>query len=122
MAQLSEEVPVGAGFRYTTTVVTNTAEVNDALVARLAQLARLELSSEERAQLVRELGRIVEYVGQLEELSLDDVPPLTAPTLEGGASLRPDVPIPSLDRELALREAPRALEDGFGVPGFVDEG
>ncbi len=103
-------------------MATNSAEVNDALVARLAQLARLELSTDERAQLVGELARILEYVGQLDELSLDDVPPLTAPSSKGGSSLRSDEPCASLERELALREAPRAIENGFGVPGFVDEG
>jgi Asp-tRNA(Asn)/Glu-tRNA(Gln) amidotransferase C subunit len=36
--------------------------------------------------------------------------------------LRGDEASPSLDRDLVLAEAPRAVDGGFAVPTFVDEG
>jgi aspartyl-tRNA(Asn)/glutamyl-tRNA(Gln) amidotransferase subunit C len=38
------------------------------------------------------------------------------------APFRPDVVVPGVERELAMREAPRHEDGGFAVPGFVDEG
>jgi aspartyl-tRNA(Asn)/glutamyl-tRNA(Gln) amidotransferase subunit C len=90
-------------------------------IDRLATLARLELDDAEAEALVHDLSRILEHVDTLAELDLDDVPPTT----HAGAwatGLRDDVPRGSLPRELALREAPRVVDDGFAVPAFVDEG
>ncbi|HEY4116567.1 MAG TPA: Asp-tRNA(Asn)/Glu-tRNA(Gln) amidotransferase subunit GatC [Byssovorax sp.] len=87
----------------------------------LARLARLALTDAEIARISRDLEGILAYVDQLGELDLEGVPP-TAYGQLSEASLRPDVPAPSLPRETALREAPQATADGFAVPSFVDEG
>ncbi len=103
-------------------VGTPPAPLDDALVTRLAQLARIALSPEERAQLAQELARIVAYVDQLAELPLEGVPPLASPSGPLDSPWRRDDAVPSLPREVALAEAPRARDGGFAVPGFVDEG
>ena len=90
-------------------------------VRRIADLARLDVSPDEIDRLTRELGGILAYVGQLEELDIGDVPPTAHVELDRLA-LRPDDPEASLPRDLALREAPRVAMDGFAVPAFVDEG
>ncbi len=96
-----------------------TTGIDAARVRRIAELARLELSEEEVARMTGELARIVAYVGQLEELALDGVPPTAHAVSE--LPLRDDEPAPSLDPEVVLREAPRAVDGAFAVPTFVDE-
>jgi aspartyl/glutamyl-tRNA(Asn/Gln) amidotransferase C subunit len=89
------------------------------MVRRLADLANLALEEEEVAQLTSDLAKIVEYVAILEQAegALD-----VDPALGGSDRLRADEPHPSLSTDLALREAPRPVDGGFAVPGFVDEG
>ena len=87
----------------------------------IARMAHLDLAPEELARLTRELGDILAYVRQLEEVDVTGVPPTAHVQLER-LPLREDEPTPSLPRELALREAPRVSMEGFAVPAFVDEG
>lgn len=87
----------------------------------IARLAHLDLAPDELVRLTRELGEILAYVKQLEEVDVAGVPPTAHVQLER-LPLREDEPAPSLPRDLALREAPRVASDGFAVPAFVDEG
>jgi aspartyl-tRNA(Asn)/glutamyl-tRNA(Gln) amidotransferase subunit C len=96
-------------------------ELDRDTVRRLAELARLELDEEETSALVHDLTRILHHVDTLSELDLEGVPPMTS-AFAGRAALRSDEPRVSLPRELALREAPKVVDDGFAVPAFVDEG
>ncbi|WP_437901335.1 Asp-tRNA(Asn)/Glu-tRNA(Gln) amidotransferase subunit GatC [Sorangium sp. So ce124] len=87
----------------------------------IARLAHLDLSAEEIERLTGDLGNILSYVRQLEELDVSAVPPTAHVQIER-LPLRADEEAPSLPREVALREAPRVEDDGFAVPAFVDEG
>ena len=89
-------------------------------VLHVARLARLELGSDEVERLQEDLDKILGYVGELAELTIDDVPE-TAHVAAERAPFRKDVPTPSLDTKTALGEAPRSAEGRFAVPGFVDE-
>ncbi len=95
------------------------ATLTAADVRRIARLARLELGDDEVARIADDLGRIVAYVGQLEEVDVTDVPPATHAVAR--LPLRADQPGPSLDPELVLREAPRAEDGAFAVPTFVED-
>jgi aspartyl-tRNA(Asn)/glutamyl-tRNA(Gln) amidotransferase subunit C len=99
----------------------NAASIDKDEVIRIASLAHLELSKDELARMTTDLGSILAYVKQLEELDLGDVPP-TAHVQIDRLPLRPDEAGPSLPQDVALREAPKANEGGFSVPAFVDEG
>ena len=90
-------------------------------VRRIARLAHLDVSPDDVARLTRELGSILAYVKQLEEVDLEGVAP-TAHVHLDRLTLRADEPETSLPREVALREAPRVAMEGFAVPAFVDEG
>ncbi|MDC3961827.1 Asp-tRNA(Asn)/Glu-tRNA(Gln) amidotransferase subunit GatC [Polyangium jinanense] len=89
-------------------------------VRSLARLANLDLPDAEIRRLTGDLGRILAYVQQLEELDVTGIEP-TAHVELGRAPLRADEPHESLPHEVALREAPRTSMDGFAVPGFVEE-
>jgi aspartyl-tRNA(Asn)/glutamyl-tRNA(Gln) amidotransferase subunit C len=95
--------------------------ITEAEVLAIARLAHLDLTPQETERMTRELGGILTYVKQLEELDVASVPPTAHVQIER-LPLRPDRVEPSLPRELALREAPKVLQDGFAVPAFVDEG
>jgi aspartyl-tRNA(Asn)/glutamyl-tRNA(Gln) amidotransferase subunit C len=97
-----------------------TPAITAAEVRRIARLAHLEVSPDDVERLTRELGSILAYAKQLDELDLSGVPP-TAHVQRGRVTLRSDEPEASLPRDLALREAPRVLGDGFAVPAFVDD-
>jgi aspartyl-tRNA(Asn)/glutamyl-tRNA(Gln) amidotransferase subunit C len=90
-------------------------------VRAIARLAHLALTPDEEARMARELGSILGYVRQLQELDVTGVPPTAHVQIER-LPLREDDPGESLPRDLALREAPRVAMDGFAVPAFVDEG
>jgi len=84
-------------------------------VLHVARLARLELSEDEVARMTGELSAILEHIEKISALDLDGVPP-TSHVVEVGSALRPDVPRPSLPREVALANAPAVDDDGFSVP------
>jgi aspartyl-tRNA(Asn)/glutamyl-tRNA(Gln) amidotransferase subunit C len=86
-----------------------------AQVRHVARLARLALTDDEVERFAAELSGIIDHVAAIGRLDLAGVEPMThAVHLEN--VLRDDVPRPSLERELALREAPDPAADGFRVP------
>src|SRR6185295_7919151 len=89
-------------------------------VLHVAKLARLELGEAEVERMQRDLRGILEYIALLSELDTEGVPE-TAHVAVAGMPFRNDEPLPSLANELALGEAPRKVDGGFAVPGFVDE-
>lgn len=88
-------------------------------VLHTASLARLRLHADEVARLTAELSRILNYFDQLEMVDTEGVSP-TEHLEQAAAPLREDEPRPGLSHEAALAPAPRVLEDGFAVPGFMD--
>ena len=84
-------------------------------VLHVARLARLRLSEEEVERMSRELSKVLDYIEQISELDLEDVPP-TSHVVEVPGGLRADEPRPSLPRDEALGSAPAVAADGFEVP------
>lgn len=89
-------------------------------VARLARLARIELSAAELDHLAPQLDQIVAHVAKVGEVAADDIAP-TSHALPLTNVLRADEPAAGLTQEQALAGAP-AVEDGrFRVPRILDE-
>ncbi len=89
-------------------------------VAKVALLARLELSSDELDVLTTQLGQIVGYVESLSELNTDDVEPM-AHALDVHNVFAVDEVRPSLTREAALANAPHHDGEFFLVPAVLGE-
>jgi len=88
-------------------------------VAYVAELARLELSAEEKAVFQPQLENIVKYVEKISSVDVSDVPP----TLNGREivnAFREDVVRPSMAREDALANAPARTGDEFMLPKIVE--
>lgn len=89
-------------------------------VARLAELARIDLAPEELDRLAPQLELILEAVASVSEVAGADVPP-TSHALPLVNVFRPDAVRPSLPRAVVLGGAP-ATEDGrFRVPRILGE-
>jgi len=84
-------------------------------VLHVARLARLELTDEEVDRMSAELSDVLGHIEKIGELDLDGVRPTTH-VVEVSNALRPDVPAPSLPREVALAGAPAVADGGFLVP------
>jgi aspartyl-tRNA(Asn)/glutamyl-tRNA(Gln) amidotransferase subunit C len=84
-------------------------------VLHVARLARLELSDEEVERFGGQLSAILDAVGKVSELDLEDVSPTSHP-LDLVNVFGEDVPRPCLSREEALANAPDPEDGFFGVP------
>lgn len=74
-------------------------------VEAIATLARLELDEQEIELFARQLGDILEYANQVQRIDTTGVPPTASVVTPHGAD-RPDQVGPSVERELALANAP----------------
>jgi aspartyl-tRNA(Asn)/glutamyl-tRNA(Gln) amidotransferase subunit C len=81
----------------------------------VARLARLALSEDEIEPMARELSAVLDHIARIGELDLDDVAP-TSHVVEITGALRADEPQPSLERDIALEQAPAVGDLGFLVP------
>jgi aspartyl-tRNA(Asn)/glutamyl-tRNA(Gln) amidotransferase subunit C len=84
-------------------------------VLHVAELARLELTEEEIERLGEQLNAILEAVGKVSELELEDVPPTSHP-LDLVNVFGDDEPRPSLAFDEALANAPDREDGFFRVP------
>jgi aspartyl-tRNA(Asn)/glutamyl-tRNA(Gln) amidotransferase subunit C len=103
--------------------------VSEQDVDRVAELANLELTASEKAQMLRDLNSVLGYFAQLNELDTSSVPPMAqvadqlAAGSEAGASvpgLRPDEVVPSLSREEVMACAPDTDGIFFKVPKVIE--
>jgi len=88
-------------------------------VLRIAHLARLSLDPGEAGRMAADLDTILGYVEQLRGVDTDGVPP-TAHALPLATPLRADRPVPGLDPEAAVRNAPAAVGTAFAVPPVIE--
>ena len=95
---------------------------NQALIRKVADLARLELTPEEVQTFAQQIGDVLGYVKKLEGVDVAGVEPLTYP-FDSGAELREDIVIPGLKSEdghpKVLKSAPESLYDGYKVPPII---
>jgi aspartyl-tRNA(Asn)/glutamyl-tRNA(Gln) amidotransferase subunit C len=93
--------------------------ISEEEVRHVANLARLGLTDEEVERMGEQLGVILNYMEQIGELDLEEVPP-TANAMDLTNVLRPDEPGPELPREDALSPAPKEPVDGLFVVPRID--
>ena len=89
-------------------------------VERIAELAHLELTAEEKILFTRQLADILAYARQVQAVDTSGVP-ATAHVHAGQRSEREDEPHDSLSLADALRNAPDAAPDAglFRVPRVI---
>jgi len=89
-------------------------------VAKLAALARIEMSEDELVSLASQFGLILDAVARVQEVNLDGVIATSHPQPIQNV-FRQDVVQPSLTPEQALSGAPAQEEQRFRVPQILGE-
>jgi aspartyl-tRNA(Asn)/glutamyl-tRNA(Gln) amidotransferase subunit C len=89
-------------------------------VERIAALAHLALTDDEKLRFTRQLADILAYAAQIEQVAIEGVPP-TSHALLPHAVLREDEVRRSLPRDEALAAAPNAAREAglFRVPKVI---
>ena len=95
-------------------------EVNDALVEKLANLARLSFDGIEKEAIKNDLQKMIQFVEKLNELDTTGVEPLLHMS-DNVNVLREDEIKGSISREAALQNAPTHDEQFFKVPKVINK-
>ncbi|MDO4527490.1 MAG: Asp-tRNA(Asn)/Glu-tRNA(Gln) amidotransferase subunit GatC [bacterium] len=88
-------------------------------IDRVAHLARLDLTDEERATFGAQLETIVAYVDRIAGLDVEGL----APTLHGhnvNNIFREDAPVEGLETEVVLANAPARIDNEIRMPRVVE--
>lgn len=93
-------------------------DVTDALVDKIAHLARLDFPQSEKAAMKKDLERMIRFVEKLSELDTTGVPPLLHMS-DVVNNLREDEVRGSISRREALENAPSATSSYFQVPKVI---
>jgi aspartyl-tRNA(Asn)/glutamyl-tRNA(Gln) amidotransferase subunit C len=89
-------------------------------VEAVARLANLELTQTELDLFARQIGDVLEYAKQVQQIDTTGVPPTASVVVEHGAD-RLDLIVPGLERSEALTNAPDANTQAgfFRVPRVI---
>ena len=89
-------------------------------VAKVADLARLQLTDADLERYTEQLGAVLDHAEDVASLNLDDVPPTSHP-LPLVNVLRADVVVEGADRDEVLSQAPSVEDRRFRVPAILGE-
>ncbi len=92
--------------------------VNDELIDKIANLARLEFNSDEKVEIKNDLQQMIGFINKLNELDTTGVEPLLHMS-ENINVLREDEVSGTITREEAFRNAPLHDEQFFKVPKVI---
>jgi aspartyl-tRNA(Asn)/glutamyl-tRNA(Gln) amidotransferase subunit C len=94
-------------------------KITQEVIEHVANLARLNLSEQEKEKLTSEMANIVAYVDKLNELDTSDIQP-TAHIIPVKNVFREDKTQEPYDREKILANAPSHEDGCFKVPKVVE--
>jgi aspartyl-tRNA(Asn)/glutamyl-tRNA(Gln) amidotransferase subunit C len=97
-------------------------KITEKEVRYVAGLANLTLSDTETAKLQADLDGILQHMDRLNEVDTTGVEPMSQVLFEAGetATLRADLPVPPLDNQAALANAPQPGAGYFKVPIVIE--
>lgn len=93
--------------------------ISDETIEYVSILAKLELSREEKEQAKQDMGRMLDYIDQLNELDTEGVEPMSH-VFPVHNVFREDVVTNRDDREAILKNAPEEKDGAFMVPRTVE--
>lgn len=95
-------------------------KVTESDIQTVASLSRLKIRPDESARVLSQLNEILTYVDNLNKIDTSNVEPTTY-ALPMQNVFRADTVKPSLERELALSNAPLQEDGYFKVPRVLEE-
>ena len=96
-------------------------DINDDMINKLSDLAKLEFNSTEREKIKSDLNNILHFVEKLQQVDTEGVEPLIYMN-EDLNVLRDDVAEKTISKEEALKNAPQKDSDYFKVPTVLNKG
>ncbi len=93
--------------------------IDEEAVDIIAHLARLELSGDEKQDMIKDMNKILDFMAKLNEINTSGVEPLVYMTDEVNV-LREDVVKAEITHQEALQNAPKRDDDFFLVPKVID--
>lgn len=101
-------------------------KVTEKDVSYVADLANLELTSQERERMLKDLNSILDYIERLNELDTSNIPPMaqisgSVNNENDSAPLRDDVLSLCLPHTDAMKNAPETDGDFFKVPNVIEK-
>ena len=93
--------------------------ISDETIEYVGILAKLELSAEEKEQAKKDMGRMLDYIEQLNELDTDGVEPMSH-VLPLENAFREDVVTNAEESAATLQNAPEEKDGMFVVPKTFD--
>jgi len=94
--------------------------IDDKTIDKLARLSSLEISQQRKESLKEELGQIVTFVENLNDIDVSGVE-ATFTTLKGGQPLRTDEVTSTQEvSEHIMSNAPKTADNHFIVPAIIE--
>lgn len=93
--------------------------LDKATVSRIARLARIRIDDDQLEPMAAELGQILAWVEQLQEVDTTDVPPMTGVAVQR-LRRRPDAITDGNAPEKVLANAPETAGGFYVVPKVVE--
>ena len=93
--------------------------IDQETVDKIAHLARLELSGDEKQEMIKDMSKILDFMAKLNEINTSGIEPLVYMTNEVNV-LREDEVKQEITHEEALQNAPKHDDDYFLVAKVID--
>ncbi len=90
-----------------------------AAVARIARLARIRVTDDEKTHLAAELSQVMDWISELQSVDTEGVEPLTS-VVGGRLQARARTVAHQVPRDEVLANAPEAMAGFFTVPKVVE--
>jgi aspartyl-tRNA(Asn)/glutamyl-tRNA(Gln) amidotransferase subunit C len=94
--------------------------IDEETVDKIAHLARLELSGDEKQEMIKDMSKILDFMAKLNEINTSGIEPLVYMTNEVNV-LREDVVIQQITHQEALKNAPRHDDNYFLVAKVIEK-
>ena len=94
--------------------------IDNDLVKKIANLARIELSEDDIKMFSKQIGEIIGLMNQLNEVDIADIPSLDADSSNGHGNRTEDIVKDGNYIELILQNAPESKEGFFTVKKVIE--
>ncbi len=94
--------------------------IDNDLVKKIANLARIELSEDDIKMFSKQIGEIIGLMNQLNEVDITDIPSLDADSSNGHSNRTEDIVKDGNYIELILQNAPESKEGFFTVKKVIE--
>ncbi|MES2381310.1 MAG: Asp-tRNA(Asn)/Glu-tRNA(Gln) amidotransferase subunit GatC [Bacteroidota bacterium] len=95
-------------------------EINNDIINKLADLAKLDFTDTEKVELQKDMTQIISFFEKMNEVNTDNIEPLIFMTEQENV-LRNDEPKHEITHQEALLNAPNKDSDYFRVPKFLEK-